>query len=786
VAIVNGTAGNDTLTGTSGDDTINGLDGNDIVLAGSTGGTDVINGGAGRDSIEFRDAASSAIVVDFAAGTITGGSSGTISFTSIERVLGGVFADRMSGNAAAQNLTGKAGNDTLWGAGGVDTLWGGLDADTFNFRETGTANADRISDFVSGTDKILLDGAAFSALSAGGNFVAGDTRFAANATGTAQDASDRVIYETDTRQLWYDADGNGAGARQLIATLQSGATLVATDIVVAGGSSGPAPMVGTEGDDTLTGTDGNDTIDGLGGNDVLIGNNGADLLRGGDGNDTLGSHQDAVDDGATDTLDGGFGDDVYIVSDAHPDTILVADPGGIDTVWAVNAHWTLGPGLENLELVDDRGTSSNGTGNELDNRISSATEGGTLLGLGGNDTLIVRNAENFIDAHGGDGNDTLLGGSTYDSLFGDAGDDLLVSNDGEGDFEGGAGADIFFFNSAPERPELPQDRITDFASTSDTIRLDATWMPALGPSGRFGATDGRFAANSTGTAQDDSDRVIYNTTTGDLTYDADGSGAGQTPLIIFNLQGAPTLAAADIEVVNGTAPSGSVINGTAANDTLTGTSGNDTINGLGGNDLFLAGSTGGNDVIDGGAGRDSIEFKDRATSAMVVDWGAGTISGGSSGSISFSSIERIAAGNFNDVMTGNAAAQNLTGQTGADTLDGAGGADTLWGGIGNDAFIFRDMGSANADRVADFVSGQDKLQLDDAAFTSIGAMGNFTAADGRFWSGTAAHDASDRVIYNQSTGQLYYDADGTGSSTAQLIATFTGNPTVAATDIVVI
>ena len=77
-----------------------------------------------------------------------------------------------------------------------------------------------------------------------------------------------MIYETDTRQIWYDPDGNGAAARQLIATLQSGATLVATDIVVEGEdtSSGGA----TEGDDSIVGTAGDDTIDGLGGNDPVI------------------------------------------------------------------------------------------------------------------------------------------------------------------------------------------------------------------------------------------------------------------------------------------------------------------------------------------------------------------------------------------------------------------------------------------------------------------------------------------------------------------------------------
>src|SRR5687767_12426649 len=132
------------------------------------------------------------------------------------------------------------------------------------------------------------------------------------------------------------------------------------------------------------------------------------------------------------------------------------------------------------------------------------------------------------------------------------------------------------------------------------------------------------------------------------------------------------------------------INGTTGNDTLSGTPGNenDTINGLGGNDLFLAGSSGGNDVINGGAGRDSTEFKTRATSAIVVDFVAGTITGGSTGTISFTSIERVLAGDFNDTLIGSSAGQTLTGQGGSDRLLGAAGVDTLWGGTGADSFVF--------------------------------------------------------------------------------------------------
>ena len=281
--------------------------------------------------------------------------------------------------------------------------------------------------------------------------------------------------------------------------------------------------------------------------------------------------------------------------------------------------------------------------------------------------------------------------------------------------------------------------------------------------------------------------MIFNTTTRELWYDADGNGAGAAQLIA-TLQGTPTFVASDIAIVNGSGGGGQVINGTSGNDTLTGTVGNDTINGLGGNDVVLGGSSGGADVINGGAGRDSIEFAGRATSAMVVDFAAGTITGGSAGTISFTGVERVVAGNFNDSLAGSAGSQTFAGQAGADTLWGAGGVDTLWGGGGADTFIFRETGSANADSVRDFASGTDKVALDNSPMSALGAMGNFAAGDARFWSSSTgtAHDANDRVIYNTSTGRLYYDADGNGSGAAQIIATFQGAPGVAATDITVI
>jgi Ca2+-binding RTX toxin-like protein len=384
-----------------------------------------------------------------------------------------------------------------------------------------------------------------------------------------------------------------------------------------------------------------------------------------------------------------------------------------------------------------------------------------------------------------------------DELYGGAGNDLISSFAGHGLLDGGAGNDTligsgiddFVFSVAPGEANWD---VVFFDEGADKLVLDASAFPEIGRSGSFSSGDDRFQLfGGTGTPGgfDAEDRILYHVSTGELWYDPDGNGisaAQRIAILEVSGPGAPALAATDISVINGSAP-GSVINGTAGNDTLTGTTGNDTINGLGGNDLIQEGS-GGIDVVDGGAGSDSIEFKTAATGALVVNYGTGSITGGS-GSISFTSVERVVAGNFNDQLIGAAGGQNLAGQNGNDTLAGGAGVDTLWGGLGNDRFNFREMGSANADRIGDFASGQDKIQLDDSAFTAMGSSGNLVANDPRFFAAAGAssgHDVNDRVIYNTSTGALYYDSDGSGSGASQLVATLTTIPTLSATDIAVI
>ena len=217
MATINGTAGNDTLVGTASTDIISGL-----------GGNDRLQGSGGNDS-----------------------------------VLGGAGNDFVFGNDGTDWVEGGAGNDNVGGGGGQDS---------FVFREAGGTNADVFNDFSSGWDNIQLD-AAFFNLGAAGQFTSGDARFWSSTSGTAHDADDRIIYNTTTRQLWYDADGNGSGAALLIGTLNTGATVTATDIRVFGTPSGGSGQTinGTAGNDSLVGGSGNDTINGFAGEDTIDG-----------------------------------------------------------------------------------------------------------------------------------------------------------------------------------------------------------------------------------------------------------------------------------------------------------------------------------------------------------------------------------------------------------------------------------------------------------------------------------------------------------------------------------
>jgi len=181
-------------------------------------------------------------------------------------------------------------------------------------------------------------------------------------------------------------------------------------------------------------------------------------------------------------------------------------------------------------------------------------------------------------------------------------------------------------------------------------------------------------------------------------------------------------------------------------------------------------------------------------SSAQVTGGAGTDTlSNIEGLIGGSGADKLTGDASNNTLWGNAGADILSGGDGNDQLRGGAGLDTLTGGNGADWFIFDTTANAttNKDTITDFVSGTDKLQFSKAIFAGLSnaALGDLTTD--AFWSGagvTAAHDATDRFIYNSTTGALYYDADGTGASAAVQVALLgsTTHPALSFADIQVI
>lgn len=132
-------------------------------------------------------------------------------------------------------------------------------------------------------------------------------------------------------------------------------------------------------------------------------------------------------------------------------------------------------------------------------------------------------------------------------------------------------------------------------------------------------------------------------------------------------------------------------------------------------------------------------------------------------------VDSMTGGSGKDLLFGNDGADNtLSGGAGSDLLSGGLGNDTLTGGADNDTFVFNTVlaPSSNVDNVTDFkADGTDTIALSTAIFGGIGSSGTLNSAN--FYSGGAGTDTVDvgnagtaRIIYDSSTGSLFYDSDG--------------------------
>jgi Ca2+-binding RTX toxin-like protein len=315
----------------------------------------------------------------------------------------------------------------------------------------------------------------------------------------------------------------------------------------------------------------NDTIFGGAGNDTIFAGRGDDRLNGGaDGDDMF----------------GGDGDDWYFVDNDQDRVFERIDQGDADRV-STSVTYVLAADQE-IELFTT--TSSTGTnalsltgnrqsqsivGNDGANTLSDGGGPGVdqLLGRGGNDIYIVRNVNTTITESSGGGTADrvtagvdfrlasddnieqmrtvnsgattgidLTGNALSQTMIGNAGDNSLNGGAGNDTMTGSGGADRFVFSTALASSNV--DRITDFTS-ADFIVLDDAVFTGLA-TGALAAS--RFIASASGLATTSAHRVTYDTTSGELFFDADGNASGARVRVAI-LEGAPTLTAADILVI---------------------------------------------------------------------------------------------------------------------------------------------------------------------------------------------------------------------------------------------
>lgn len=420
------------------------------------------------------------------------------------------------------------GNDTFDGSTLADTVMGGLNNDTLN----GFGGNDSL-DGGDGSD--VIDGGTGDDTMTGGD---GDDWYVVDSAGD-------FVIEANANQIT-------GGFDIVFASLSYTMSLNVEELFLLGSGN-------------INGT-------GNAGVNLIHGNTGENILDGGS----------AGNDGVDDQLTGGNGNDTFVLGNGS-DT--VSGGSDIDTITSTIDRSLAGFGdVENLTLLT--GAAISGTGNALANTITgnangNILDGGTdaladsLIGLGGDDTYVLGASLNdvVIDSAGidtitstisrslagfatiekltllgtaalGTGNalaNTILGNASANTLSGGLGKDILT---------GGLGNDSFVFNTALNSL-TNKDTITDFrnlAGNNDTIRLENAIFTTIGAANNVAMNAAFFKANATGVATDANDHIIYNTTTGLLSYDTNGNAAGGVTQIAV-LTAHPVLTAADFFVI---------------------------------------------------------------------------------------------------------------------------------------------------------------------------------------------------------------------------------------------
>lgn len=565
-----GNDGDNTFDGRGGVDKMSGGLGNDLYYVDSSAeadfiveavgdfGQEKVNMGGGNDHIiasaSMTLTTESGIEDLYAAGVFTGSASDVAinlkGNNQGQGLVGNEAANTLAGGSGDDGLFGNGGNDTLLGGSGSDWLIGGLGNDVMN----GEAGDDVIFGYVNGPGigHNNFKGEIYDFYATGGV----DTIDGGDGSDILVLDGQQSDYLINQANGWYTALQTQTSTQIKFRNIEElsfgtvGQTsleqLNRTSVMVADLSM-QNYVSGTDAKDVQPGTGEVDLIFGMGGDDTQTGLGGNDTLYGGSGNDVL---EGGVGD---DFMQGGVGDDTYKV-DSSADMVIELANEGLDTV-----EWTMAAGGEPSyvlpEYVDNLTAKSAGVlvGNSANNVITGSAFGNTFIVEGG--------------MNGFAGNDTLKGGAGNDTYI------IDMSAQGNVTINDAGGNDAI---------EFVNDHNGYTTAVADTTAKTVTITSYT----------------------DESQKQTLKTIT---IQNATGTNAGSVE-VFNNVWGHnlkigtdPSATYASGENIDGT-----LLLGTAANDTYTTGNGNDVFIGAIGNDTFNAGA--GLDVFDGGLGGDYVNY----------------------------------------------------------------------------------------------------------------------------------------------------------------------------------
>ncbi|MGL1864047.1 MAG: hypothetical protein OCC46_16110 [Pseudodesulfovibrio sp.] len=486
----------------------------------------------------------------------------------------------------------------------------------------------------------------------------------------------------------------------------------------------------------LFGTPGNDSILGGDGPEIIMPNAGNDTVDGAGGNDRVDMETYLT---FRDDLDGGSGDDTLSYTFTSGSTKDLNNTTGFE-------HIELGDVTTKIKTVDnlvDAGATLEVDGSLLTGSHKLTFDGraetdGSFDVVSGTGKDVLRGGQQGDRFVSGDGNDKIYGGDGNDSMTAGEGNDLLLGEAGNDTLMGGAGT----------------DKLTG-GTGSDII------------DGGGGTDTAYYTASTAG--------VNVNLTTGN---GSGGDAEGDTITGVERLQGsdhADTLTGdANANYLYGH-DGNDILSGEGGVDRLYGGDGDDSMSGGDGNDRLDAND--GNDTLRGGDGNDKL-YGHSGADEIFGDDGKDKLYGGDGNDSLFGGEgkDSLYGHDGNDVLEGGDGNDYLRGYDGDDYFLGGAGADTLVGNSGNDTFRYDSL-NEGGDKISKFVSGEDGFEFDASEFD---ATADFSSSVIKGYDGTNGNlghtDAS--FVFDEKTGDLWYDINGDDVGGETLIADVSGDDVV--------